>query len=110
MVCLQPPPYVTVTVCPATVSVPVRDGPVVAAASYTTAPLPLPSRPDRMSIQSTWEVAVHTHRALEARTSTVFEPPESGNDVCDEPSSNLHSPAACVISTRLSLATMAPLR
>src|SRR5688572_11402524 len=66
--------------------------------------------PDRRSIQSAWDAAVHPQSGLEARTCTLPEPPDFGKDAEADASSKPHSPAACDTCTRTSLATRAPVR
>jgi hypothetical protein len=76
-----PPACVTVCVCPAIVSVPVRG--VVAGFAGTendTAPEPVPDCPASMVIQAALLLAVHVHvAAVVTRTSPVARVP--GNDV-----------------------------
>jgi hypothetical protein len=50
-----------VTVCPATVSVPVRAAPVFASTEKVTVPAPVPLAPVTIVIQLTLAVAVHEH-------------------------------------------------
>src|SRR4051812_24395089 len=71
-----------VMVCPATVSVPERAGPLVAAAFTETVPLPFPLAPLAIVIHDAWLVAVHAQPAP-AVTVTVPLPPEDGTEsVC----------------------------
>src|SRR3954454_23075694 len=60
---------------PATVSVPLRAGPILARASYRTWPLPVPCAPSITEIHSTSLRAVHEHRGLAAVTVSVRCPP-----------------------------------
>jgi hypothetical protein len=56
----ESPSWVTVTVTPATVSVPVRgDVLELAATEYATVPLPVPVLPEVIVIQAAFELAVH---------------------------------------------------
>ena len=67
------PACVTVTVTPATVSVPVRgEVLVLAAIEYVTVPLPLPFAPAVIVSQAALEVAVQAHPAV-AVTAMLFE-------------------------------------
>src|SRR5687767_6363668 len=61
---------VTVNVCPAMVSVPVRVELPVDDTSNLTDPLPVPLLPESMSSQPTFSVAVHAHPEP-ADTATV---------------------------------------
>lgn len=78
MLNVQPCDCVTVTVCPATVNVPVRDGPVVAATSNCTLPFDDPDVDPWMAIQGAVVDAVHVH-PLPAVTVTVPDPPFAPN-------------------------------
>ena len=60
---------------PAIVSAPVRGGPVAGATVNETLADPLPFAPDVIAIHSASDCAVHVHNALEARTSTLPDPP-----------------------------------
>jgi hypothetical protein len=66
-----------VTVWPAIVIVPDRDGPVVDAAVNVTVPDPLPLAPDAMAIHDALLVALHAHPDP-AVTATLPLPPEAG--------------------------------
>jgi uncharacterized membrane protein len=68
---VQPDPCETEKVCPATVIVPVRAGPVLAAAEKLTVPLPVPVAPAVMVIQASLLVAV---QAQPAAAVTLVEP------------------------------------
>jgi hypothetical protein len=59
MVKAQPLLFVTVNVCPATVIVPVRCGPVLAATENCVTPLPVPLAPPEIVIHAALLVAVH---------------------------------------------------
>jgi hypothetical protein len=74
---VQPSPCCTVTVCPATVIVPERDGPLVAAARKLTLPLPLPLAPETIVIQDALLAAVHP-QPEPAVTATDASPPAAG--------------------------------
>ena len=54
---------------------PVRATPVPAVTANSTAPVPLPEAPDRMTIQGESDEAVHAHNELDARTSNAPLPP-----------------------------------
>jgi hypothetical protein len=56
---VHPSPWVMVTVCPATVTVPEREGPLRAATFSVTVPDPVPFAPDVTVIQSALLAAVH---------------------------------------------------
>src|SRR5262245_57864282 len=66
----------TVTVCPATVSVPVRE-PLAAATEKVTVPLPVPLAPDVIVMKSDWLAAVQLH-AASVVTLTLKVPPPVG--------------------------------
>ncbi len=68
-------------VCPATVIVPVRGGPVWAATENCTVPLPLPLAPAVMVIQASLLAAVHAH-PVAVVTLTEPDPPPAGT-VCE---------------------------
>ena len=63
-----------VTVCPPTVSVPEREGPVTAATLNETGPAPLPLAPDAIVIHGWLLEAVHGQPAVVV-TVTVKGPP-----------------------------------
>jgi hypothetical protein len=71
---VQPCPCTTVTVCPPTMRVPVRDGPVVAATAKVTLPAPAPLAPAVIVIHGALLAAVQAHPAA-ALTSIVRLPP-----------------------------------
>jgi hypothetical protein len=102
--------WVTLNWCPAIVTRPVRGGPVVAAISNVTAPVPVPLAGGRIVIQSESAAAVHVHSALDARTSMRPDPPDGSKLAASCPSVMVHSPAACEISARWLFNTMAPRR
>lgn len=60
---VHPSPCVIVTVCPATVTVPEREGPESGATLSVTVPDPVPFAPDVTVIQSALLAAVHGHPA-----------------------------------------------
>ena len=95
---------------PAIVRPPVRGGPVVAATVNETIAEPLPLAPDVIEIQPVSDSAVHVHSALEARTSTLPEPPDCGIDAELSASVKRHVDAACVTAARVPLSMMPPLR
>ncbi len=90
--------------------VPVRGGPAVGAASKATAPAPVPEAPERIVSQSASETAVQPQSALEARTSIRPDPPAGSKLAAAWASVMVHSPAACTISARALLRTIAPRR
>jgi hypothetical protein len=65
---------VTVKVCPAIVTVPVRAAPALAATENVIDPLPLPVVPEITVIHGTLLAAVHAHPAA-ALTETGVPPP-----------------------------------
>ena len=67
---------VTVNVCPATVRLPVRTRPVLAATEYVTVPLPAPLAPPVTVIQLALLAAVHV-QALDVVTVALPLPPDS---------------------------------
>jgi hypothetical protein len=73
------PSWVTVNVCPAIVSVPVRADPVFAAALKVTDPLPLPDAALVIVSQFALALAVHAH-PLAVVTATVPVPPAAPTD------------------------------
>jgi hypothetical protein len=68
---------VTVNVCPAMVSVPVREAPMFATTLNPAVPLPVPVAPDVTRSHGTLLLAVHAH-ALVVVTVTVPVPPVAG--------------------------------
>jgi len=66
-----------VNVCPPTVSVPVRSGPVFAAAANPTVPLPAPDAVVVMVSHGSLAVAVQVQEGAEAVTAIDPEPPLS---------------------------------
>ena len=71
---VQPCPWTTVTVRPATTRVPVRDGPVTASTVRLTEPDPFPLAPAAIVIHGALLVAVQPHPGA-AATSTSSGPP-----------------------------------
>jgi hypothetical protein len=82
------------------VRVAVRGGPVVEATLNATDAEPFPFAFEVIEIQSTSDVAVHVHKPLDGRTSTLPVPPALAIDAALLDSSNLHSPAACATCAR----------
>ena len=74
---VQPLSWLTVTVRAATVSVPLRAGPVLMPTERWTAPLPLPSAAPVMAIHAALLTAVHV-QDVAAATSTRAPPPAAG--------------------------------
>lgn len=64
-----------VTLCPATVSVPLRAGPVFGCTVYVTVPLPVPVCPVRSVIQLALLLAVHVQADAAVTPIGVPEPP-----------------------------------
>src|SRR4029079_17957648 len=95
---------------PAIVSVPVRGGPVVGATVKATAAEPLPFAPEVIASQSASDAAVHAQSALDARRSTLPDPPPCDIDADVLASVNWHCAAACVTCARDPLSMMPPLR
>jgi hypothetical protein len=90
---------VTVNVCPATVSVPVRAAPVFADALKATVPLPVPDAPAVTVIQSgLFEAAVH---AQPAPAVTVIDPVPPAGSTAWVPGAmlNVHAGAAAACVT-----------
>jgi hypothetical protein len=77
---VQPSPCVIVTVCPAIVTVPDRDDPVVPSIVSVTTPAPLPAAPPVIVIHEVLLAAVHPHPGP-ALTLTVRDPPDAST-VC----------------------------
>jgi hypothetical protein len=75
----QPGDCVNVMRCPATVVVPVREGPEVAATSHVMLPLPLPDDAPCGTIQDTSDVELHG-QPLPVVTVTVTAPPSAPTD------------------------------
>lgn len=65
------PDWLTVTACPAMVSVPVLAVPVLAATLYLTTPLLVPDAPCVIASHGALLVAVHVHEASLAVTLTT---------------------------------------
>jgi hypothetical protein len=77
----QPLFWVTVNVCPAIISVPVRSGPVFAWTANCTVPFPVPEVPEEIVIHATLLEAVHVQ---EDPVVTAVEPvPPAAASVCD---------------------------
>jgi hypothetical protein len=75
---VQPAACVTVNVCPAIVSVPVRCGPELDPTLNVAVPFPLPD-PDCTVMNASWLVAVHVQPAP-AVTLLLPDPPEVPKD------------------------------
>ncbi len=73
------PPWLTVKVCPAIVSVPLRAALLFAATLNRTAPFPVPDAPDVTVMKAAFEVAVQLHEGP-AVTATVPVPPPAATD------------------------------
>jgi hypothetical protein len=107
---VQPSDCVTLKCSPAIVSVPVRGRPVVGATLNATGAEPFPLAPDVIAIQSASDAAVHVQSALDARTSTLPDPPACENDAELFASVSRHWAAACVTCARNPFSMMPPLR
>ena len=94
---VHPSPCVMVTTRPATRSVPLRVGPVVARASYLTGPLPVPCDPSTIASQSTSLRAFHVHCGLLAVTAIVRRPPSPVTESLRGSTPNVHAAASCVM-------------
>jgi len=70
------PDCVTVKVCPAIVSVPVRLAPLFGAAEKLTDPFPVPAAPELIVSQLAWLEAAHAHPEA-ALTPTLPVPPDA---------------------------------
>jgi hypothetical protein len=86
---VQPALWSTVNVCPPAVIVPVRCGPVFAAAVYPTVPLPDPVLPDVIVNQPASLLAAHPQPSL-VFTSKVPDAPDAGADAVDDDRANVH--------------------
>jgi len=73
---VHPSPCVIITICPATVTVPDRDGPFSDATFSVTVPDPVPFAPDVTVIQSALLAAVHGQPADDV-IETVRVPPDA---------------------------------
>jgi hypothetical protein len=90
----QPCDWTTVIDCPATVSVPERDGPVVEAIANATEPGPVPVAPAVTVIHESCAAAVHGHPPVVV-TVSVRVPPEGSTVTLGGATSYVH-PADCV--------------
>jgi len=91
---LVPPVCVTVTVWPATVTVPVREAPPLLSATLKPAvPLPVTGIPDASVIQPTLLAAVHAH-VLPVVTVTASAPAEELRDWLVGDALKVHGAAA----------------
>lgn len=79
---VQPWPWLTVIVCPATISVPERAGPLVPATLAVTVPLPLPLAPLAMVIHGTWLAAVQAQPASVVTVTLPLPPADATDSVC----------------------------
>jgi hypothetical protein len=85
----QPCDWATVIICPATVSVPERDGPVVDAIASATDPGPVPVPPAVTLIHTSFVVAVHGHPPPVV-TVRVRAPPEGSTVTLSGATSYVH--------------------
>ena len=104
----QPGDCVTVTVCPATVNVLVRNGPFVAAIVNVTVPAPLPLVPEEIAIQESLLDAVQAQPAA-AVTFTVRVPPVASAVKVSGETSKLQ-PGDCVTVTVCPAIVRVPVR
>jgi hypothetical protein len=104
---LHAPACVTVTVCPAMVSVPAREGPVLASTSKETAPLPVPLGVDSV-IQLVLVFAVQSQPLPAVTVDDKVAAPAPG--VCDVGETPKVHPAACVTLTVCPAMMSEPLR
>lgn len=101
----------TLNETPAIVSVPLRAGPAFAATSKLTLPLPRPVDDDeRTVIQGAADTTLQVQRLLDACTWTIRPPPSAPKDAARSAGSTRQGAAACDISVRSPLATIAPVR
>jgi len=105
------PAWLTVNVCPAMVTVPVRDPvPVFAATLYDTVPLPLPLAPAVIVIHAALLVDVHAHPAPAV---TVTVPLTAADEVSVEDEGrivNEHGMPGCVMVNVLPAIVSVPVR
>lgn len=85
---------VIVETCPATVTVPVRLAPVLAAIESATLPLPVPLAPAVMTIQETLDVAVQAQPLPAVTPSGVAVPPAATIDCAPGAKANEHAGGA----------------
>ncbi len=95
----QPVPCVTFTVWPATVSVPVRIGPLVGCAAYVTVPVPVLCAPLTIESQSEFGFAVQAHCGLLVVTETVRRSPPDDTESASGDTVNWHGAASSEIAT-----------
>jgi hypothetical protein len=99
---------VTVTRCPATRSVPLRDGPFVAATANETVPVPAPVAPLASVIHGTSLAADQSHPAVEVTVTVPFPPAAPIASVSGD-TSNLQ-PGDCVTVKRCPATVIVALR
>ena len=103
----------TVNVLPATLIVPLRAAPVLAATLNDTVPLPVPELPPDTVTHAAFEPAVHAHVAADAVTATDPDPPDSDTDWSAGAMENVQAgggAAACDTVNVLPPTDMVPLR
>ena len=93
MVKVQPLSCATVTVRPATVTIPVRADPVLAAKVRSMAPFPVPPAVPTITIHAALLAAVHAHDAA-APTSTRAPPPPAADAMFSGDTTN-EQPVSC---------------
>src|SRR5439155_7422077 len=106
------PACVTVTGCPAIVSVPVRDAePVFAAIELLTVPFPVPLAPAVIVIHAALLAAVHVQVVPDAVMLTLPVAPSAGTAALVAESVYVHAPApACVTVTVCPAIVSVPVR
>jgi hypothetical protein len=105
----RPSAWVTVTVCPATRTDPVRDPPALGLTVSRVVPFPLPSAPDATSIHGASLAAVQLQPSL-ASTVMVTSPPPGGTVELTGETVNRHGAASCDTATAASFTFIVPLR
>jgi hypothetical protein len=105
--------WLTVNVCPATVKVPLRADPLLAAIENDVVPDPVPDAPPVIEIQFAFDAAVHPQVPAEAVTAVDPEPPASPTLWLVGEMVNVHGggvPAACETVNVCPAAMMVPPR
>jgi hypothetical protein len=105
---VHPASWLTDTVLPAMVAVPLRAGPVFDWMSSWTVPLPDPLAPMAIAIHAALLTAVHEHSAAVV-TLTVCDPPAAGSPIVSGATTGLHPPS-CVTVNVCPAAVIVPLR
>jgi hypothetical protein len=105
---VHPASWLTETVRPAMVAVPLRAGPVFDWMSSWTVPLPDPFAPRAIAIKAALLTALHEHSAAVV-TLTFCDPPAAGSPIVSGATTGLH-PASCVTVNVCPAAVIVPLR